>query len=323
MKIILLLLSLWLPLSLDAAESKVIGVIDGQKVTLQDIEDKELNDLRKKVYQKTFQQFQQTALKKLWAKGKLKRPTPKKATRRAVKAFFEANQLSQRGSLEEFAPRIRQHLESLGMMRSAQQQFELALKKGWVQPRFTAPNDFTLEVPLATGYRWKNTKGKVMLLEFSDFQCPFCGRVQGSLKTLRKKYRNQVVFAYRHLPLPFHTEADEAANAVECAREQGKFEPFHNLLFQNQKAQSDLNLLAYGKRVGIQNSAKFKRCVKSLKYQARVQADIQYAQSIGINGTPTFVIGRFDPRKKTVKGEVISGALPLSKFEELIQKYLK
>ena len=161
-----------------------------------------------------------------------------------------------------------------------------------------------------------------MLLEFSDYQCPYCNRIQPTLRTLINKYKEKVAFAYRHFPLAFHYDADEAAIAAECAGEQGKYGEMHTLLYNNQQALRPVNLKEYARQLKIQNRAKFDQCVDQEKYRDKVNKDINEGKLLGINGTPGFVIGLYDPKTKIVRGELLSGAQPQEEFERLIQKYL-
>jgi len=324
MKRILLLLTIscFICGSLWATEIKKIGQIQGKKVLLNEIENKEINDLRKKLYESLHLRFQQIALESLWASGKLKKPRAKKISDREAKTFYQVNGLASRGNFAEFAPKIRQHLESLSLAQAMQGQYAKAIKKGWVKENLTPPNDFTLALPIGSAYLWGNRKARVMLLEFSDYQCPFCGRVQDSIKRLRKTYDKKVLFGYRHFPLEFHTDADEAAIAAECARDQGKFPAYHSLLFQNQTALKTKDLKLYAKRIGIKKLKTFSSCLKGEKYRSRVNADLDQGRQLGISGTPSFVIGRYDPKSKRLTGEVMSGAMPYGQLKAVIEKHL-
>jgi len=140
---------------------------------------------------------------------------------------------------------------------------------------------------------------------------------------LKKKYSNRVSFSIRHFPLSFHTEADEAAIAVECVREQGPIENFHRLLFQNQRTQRVPDLKRYARQARLPDPAKFDRCLDARKYQKRVEGDMQAGNSIGVNGTPAVLIGRVDHGKKKVTGVLLVGARGRASFEETIEKFLK
>jgi protein-disulfide isomerase len=146
------------------------------------------------------------------------------------------------------------------------------------------------------------------LVEFSDFQCPYCIRVQPTLKTFLAKYKGQIQFAYLHLPLSIHTQAKAAAQATWAADQQGKFFEYHDRLFA-----LDGNLQAdtywqVAKELGL-DIVKFNRDRQSPQAVAYVEADIKQADQLGIQSTPTFVLN----------GILFTGALPLEGFEEVMQ----
>ncbi len=152
---------------------------------------------------------------------------------------------------------------------------------------------------------------KVTIVEFSDFQCPFCSRVEPTIKQVMDKYGNDVRIVWRNEPLPFHPNAMPTAEAAMAAGAQGKFWQMHDLMYSNQK---DLGQAAYEKwaqQIGLDMS-KFKADLASHKYQAAVKADADYAQSVGANGTPNFFID----------GRQIVGAQPFEGFQKIIDEEL-
>lgn len=159
-------------------------------------------------------------------------------------------------------------------------------------------------------------KAPVTLVEFGDFQCPFCARFfQTTEQEIIEKYvkTGQARFVYRDFPIAaIHSEAQKSAEASECANEQGKFWPYHNMLYQRQ---SELGLQNYKKwAVDLAiNSKQFNECLDSGKYAKEVEKDLQDGQAAGVNGTPsTFVNGR-----------IIQGAVPFAQFEKMIEEELK
>jgi protein-disulfide isomerase len=200
--------------------------------------------------------------------------------------------------------------------------YKVAGDKGQASSRLVDPGPFIVTVPVETAYIQGAKSGSVMLLEFSDFQCPYCKKVQPALQKLVKKYKAKVAFGYRHYPLAFHQEADESAVAAECAREQGKFMEMHTHLYQQQSKQSLEDLKSIAKDIGIKDLKKFNACLKDNKYRKLLERDMEVAQSVGINGTPAFVIGKYDSKKGIIKGEILSGAQPVEVIEEAITKYL-
>ncbi len=200
--------------------------------------------------------------------------------------------------------------------------YQKAVQQGLIKSYLVEPNEFLVSVPVETAYLRENNKARVLLLEFSDYQCPFCSRVQPTIEKLRNLYQGRVQFGYRHMPLPFHREADEAAIAVECARDQGKFENYHRLLFQNAKEEYVSDLKKYAREVSVKNLKKFDDCLDKEEYRDRLNNDQKVAAEAGIRGAPGFIIGVYDRRTGMVRGEIISGALPLNSFTKAIDKYL-
>src|SRR5262249_31108018 len=129
----------------------------------------------------------------------------------------------------------------------------------------------------------------VTIVEFSDFQCPFCKKVVPTLHDIEKQYGVKVKVAFKHQPLPFHSNAKLAAVASVAAQEQGKFWEYHDKLFENQQALDRASLERYAGELGL-NVSKFKSALDSKKLEARVDADVAEATRSGVQGTPTFFI---------------------------------
>jgi protein-disulfide isomerase len=154
-------------------------------------------------------------------------------------------------------------------------------------------------------------KGKasapVTVVEFSDFQCPYCARATPAVTELESAYPNDVRIVWKHLPLPFHPNAMPAALAAEAAREQGgsqKFWAMHDKLFANQAALSGETYERYARELGL-DQARFKKDLAEPRLRARVQEDAQLAQTLGVNGTPTFVVNG----EKVVGSAALKGAV--------------
>jgi protein-disulfide isomerase len=172
------------------------------------------------------------------------------------------------------------------------------------------------------------TKGKadapVTMVEFADFQCPFCGRfVTDSLQQIMKKYvdTGQVKFVYEQYPLPFHPNAQPAAMAAECANAQGKFWPMHDKLYATQTTLESQDSAAvkntfrqYAANIGL-NAQSFNSCLESSKYSDKIQKESSLGSQYGVSGTPTFYIGN----QKAGYTQIV-GAQPISNFEQLIKQ---
>jgi protein-disulfide isomerase len=152
----------------------------------------------------------------------------------------------------------------------------------------------------------------VTLITVSDFQCPFCKRVNPTLKQVMDKYKDDVRVVFKHNPLSFHNRALPAALAAECAHEQDKFWEMHDKLFGDQRALDDATMQTHAQEVGLDVKA-WTDCYKALKPKARIEADQRAASSFGARGTPAFFIN----------GRYISGAQPLESFAAIIDEELK
>ena len=157
-------------------------------------------------------------------------------------------------------------------------------------------------------------KAKVVLVEYSDFQCPYCGKHDPTMQQIVKDYGDQVAWVYRHFPLSFHPNAVPVALASECASEQGKFWEFADAMYAGQtenlssdaatatayvnKTASDLNL----------DTKKFADCVSTAKYQSVVDAGSASGRTAGVSGTPATY----------VNGTLVSGAVPYASMKKMI-----
>jgi protein-disulfide isomerase len=157
---------------------------------------------------------------------------------------------------------------------------------------------------------------KVVIQEFSEFQCPFCTRVLPTVKQVVEEYGDKVQIVWRNYPLPFHDKAFKAAEASLEVFEQGgdeKFWKYHDVLFENQKALEPENLIKYAEQVGGINTAKLKAALDTDKHKAAVQADMDAITKAGARiGTPSFFIN----------GKLLQGAQPFPAFKDAIDKAL-
>ena len=151
----------------------------------------------------------------------------------------------------------------------------------------------------------------IELVEFSDFQCPYCERAFPTIKQVLSTYGNKVHFVYRNYPLPSHPNARPAAEAAQCANEQGQFWAYHDRLFGDQSKLKDDDLKATAASLGM-DAAKFNACFDSHKYKQRVDTDLQAGNEAGVNGTPAFF----------VNGRLLSGAQPFDEFKKVIDEEL-
>ncbi len=152
---------------------------------------------------------------------------------------------------------------------------------------------------------------EVEVVVYSDFQCPFCSRAAPTTHQIAEAYPDKVKVTFRNFPLSFHANAQKAAEAGECANLQGKFWEMHDIMFANQNNLQADSLKSYAQQIGL-DTAEFNECLDSGSMKAEVERDFQDGTKAGVQGTPAFII----------EGELISGAQPLEKFKEVIDRKL-
>jgi len=167
-----------------------------------------------------------------------------------------------------------------------------------------------------------NKKAPVTVIEFSDFECPFCRSFwRDTLPLIKSTYidTGKVRFVYRDFPLSFHPGAQVAAEAAECAEDQGKYWEMHDKIFQEQDKQgqgtiqfSKTDVVKWAGQVGL-NMGQLNQCLDAGKYRAEVNNDLAAGTAAGVSGTPSFFIN----------GKLLVGAQPFSAFQEIIEQELK
>lgn len=189
--------------------------------------------------------------------------------------------------------------------------YEELIKNGKTPP---APEKKDVPAPPADSPYKGNKNAKIIIQEFSDFECPFCSRVNPTLEQVLKEFGNDVKIVWRSMPLPFHKNAplaSEAAHEIYLQKGDKAFWDFHDKLFASQKAPGGIeraNLEKFAEELGA-DLTKFKKALDERTHQARVEADVKTANTAGINGTPAFVIN----------GYFVSGAQPFGAFKKAIK----
>ncbi|MEE2758259.1 MAG: thioredoxin domain-containing protein [Myxococcota bacterium] len=171
--------------------------------------------------------------------------------------------------------------------------------------------DSTL-IPVGSSYTKGPNTALVTIVEFSEFQCPFCSRVLPTLDKITETYKDKVRIVFKHNPLPFHKDAPLAAQAANAAGKQGKFWEMHDVLFKNMKKLKAADLNGYAKGLGL-DMTKFAADLNSKENKDAVAADMALAKKVGARGTPNFF----------VNGEQVTGARPFPAFKTVIDKQLK
>ncbi len=187
-------------------------------------------------------------------------------------------------------------------------------------------NSITTEEEDFVDEKMINTKGApsigpdnapVRIVEFADFECPYCGKMYGEMKQILEKYKGKVKFTFKQFPLPFHPWAKKAAIIAQCAFEQNPnaFWDFYNFFYGNQRditlKNIDTKSFEEAKKAGL-NLAKFKKCLKNPLTEKAIEESMQDGKKVQVRATPTiFINGRYIP-----------GAIPISQLEKIIQEEL-
>lgn len=228
-----------------------------------------------------------------------------------VDAFYQQNRARmQERTLEQMAPQIREYLLSDAKAR-AEVDFYSGLEERYDVSYALEP--FRVEIETEGHPSVGPSNAKVTLVEFSDFQCPFCSKFNATLNIIKKKYPEDVRVVFRQFPLAMHADAQKAAEASLCAEAQGKFWQMHDLMFAEQSQLSVDKLKEKAVRLEL-DSEKFNECLDSAASRDRVLRDVQDGAAFGVSGTPAlFINGR----------PMDGGALPLEAIGEIIDQELK
>jgi protein-disulfide isomerase len=236
----------------------------------------------------------------------------KPVTDSEVVAFYQANITQMQGRpLDAMAPVINRYL--------TEQQEQVARRALVAELRKTGPEVRVLfdaprrEIQVAETDPVAGPAGApVTIVEFSDFQCPFCQSVAPTLKQVREKYGDKVRVVWKDFPLTqIHPQAFKAAEAAHCAADQGKFWEYHDRLFGNQQALQPESLKSHAASLGL-DAAAFDSCLDSSKHGPRVSEGVAQGSRLGVNSTPTVYIN----------GRMLSGAQPLETFTTIIDEEL-
>lgn len=239
-------------------------------------------------------------------------PQPLDPTDDEVATWFTANQDRLGGrSLDELRPQIVEHLRS--------ERIEAAIRS--IEDRLMRERSVTIELgPFQFDFDHAGAPAlgpedaPVTLVEFSDFECPFCARFVPTLKRLRETYGDRLRVVYRQFPIPgSHPRAFKAAEASLCAHEQGRFWEMHDLMFEEQQALTVEDLKEKAGRLGL-DRARFDECLDSGRHADQVRKDVNEGAQAGVNGTPTLFLN----------GALLgAGALPYEQMVDAIDRELE
>jgi len=311
----------------------VVASINGEKVTLADLDKSMAGKIRALESEVRTQkhQLRQMGLEAMVAKKLVEAEAKKKGvteeelikaevegkvtppTDAEIKAFYDQQSASGQPlpPFDQIKDRIAQYLTG-DQQRKAMMAYFDQLKTA-AQVEITLPEPATPKVEVAaTGPSKGPDNAPVTIVAFSDFECPFCSRVNPTIDEVMKTYDGKVKLVFRDYPLPFHAHAPKAAEAGHCAEEQGKFWEMHDVLFANQKALEPADLKKHAGSIAGMDQAKFDACLDTGKYADAVKKNMEAGEEAGVQGTPAFF----------VNGTLLSGALPVEEFKKVIDQEL-
>jgi len=282
----------------------------------------QLQQLRTQEYQIKRQALEPLIQKKvLEARAKEERTTVEKLLEREipeaseptgeqVQAVYDAQKNVLKRPLSEVQTQIRQALKQAQMKEAQKQYTQLLRAQADVDILLNPPR---IEVSYDPARVRGNPNAPVTVIEFSDFECPYCKAAQPTLKQVLAKYGDKVRLSYRDFPLnTIHPHAQSAAEAARCAGEQNRFWEYHDLIFADTARLDPAALREHAHALGL-DEKQFDSCLASGRFQPQIQNDVEAGVRSGVNGTPGFFIN----------GVLLSGAQPAAAFEQLIDSELK
>lgn len=225
-----------------------------------------------------------------------------------VEAFYNEKKAEMPAPLDQMRPRLHDYLLNEKRRATFLTFIEDLKKKGKVE---TYLPPYRVTVGAGGSYRKGSESAPIQIVEFSDFQCPYCTRAIGTVDQVVGHYGDKVSVVFRHFPLGFHDDAHLAAQASECAGDQGKFWEYHDTLFENQRALKKTNLSEYAVQLGL-NAETFDKCINEGTHAGKVDKDMEDGSMVGMNGTPGFYIN----------GIPLTGAVPFESFKTVIDAEL-
>lgn len=229
-----------------------------------------------------------------------------------VKELYEANKERIPVPFEEAKDTLRRQLERDATERERRKFSEELLAKANVEYLLPVPEFPRYEIKLQDQPALGDSNARVTIVEFSDFECPYCSQAREILDELKQAYGNQLKIVYRDFPLAQHANARPAAAAAHCAYEQGKFWPYHDQLFEHATTLGKDELRAYAKKVSV-DLDKFESCLSSERPEAAILVDESAAQELGVEGTPAIFIN----------GVKLIGLLPIPLMKSIIDRELE
>src|ERR1700730_13228252 len=302
--------------------SSVVAEVNGDKLTVADLEQKEATELLQSRYK--YYQAERKALDNLIDQHLLEMQASKEnltvdqllqrevtsklkadPTEEQLRIYYEGVETDQ--PFEAMREQILQHIREARQTKARAAYLKGLRSHAQISIALTSP---TAPVELTRSPVRGNRDAPVVLVEFADYQCPYCQKIHPDLEKLQKEYGNRLALVYKDYPLPMHPYAQKAAEAARCAGNQGKFWEFHDMLFAGKKLQpADLREQA---RTLNLDEQQFDKCLVEGAEAADVEKDAAEARSLGITGTPSFFIN----------GHFFSGVLSYAALHDMVEQQL-
>jgi protein-disulfide isomerase len=309
-------------LALAQQNPEVLAQVNGDKLTTSDLEQKEGSRLLQARYQ--YYQTEKKALDELIEQHLLETEahrqgiTLEQLLQREVdskvkdpsedqlQVYYEG--LDAKEPYDKMRDKIRDHIRETRASKLRTAYIESLRSKANIMVELAPPlaNVDTENAAAIEGRR----DAPIQLVEFADYQCPYCQKVNQDVVKLLEEYKGNVAVIYKDFPLPMHPHAEKAAEAARCAGEQGKFWEYHNLLFKDKKLEAP-DLKQEAKALNL-DSAKFDKCLDSGEEEARVKKDQDEGGKLGLSGTPSFFLN----------GHYFSGAVDYTTLHQMVEQQL-
>lgn len=234
-------------------------------------------------------------------------------TEKDIESFIKERQIPASNINAQMKERIKNYLEVEKKREAVDKWIAEKTDSNPVEIYLDKPTRPTFDVSVGDAPVMGPESAPVTIIEFSDFQCPFCAKGATVVDEIKQKYGDKVRVAFKNFPLPFHNQARGASMAALCAhdQEEEKFWEMHDKLFANQEKLMEKDLEGYAKEIGLDMDS-FKECVATEKFAQQIDSDIEEGQKVGVKSTPTFY----------VNGILVNGAQPLDAFSEIIDEEL-
>src|SRR5262245_35864450 len=312
----------------DSGKNESLAEVNGETITAEELDralGARLSKLEEQIYDLKSRELDSLIAQRLFAQEAAKRGISVPAlldaevtakvslvTEKEIEDFYQANKARMRGDDTEIRQKIRAFLQQQKLSARREAFVESLRSEGKVVVRLQPPPASRVEVSTDGAPVRGAADAPVTVVEFSDFECPFCKQTHPTLKQLLDRYPGKVRLAYRDFPLDsIHPQARRAAEAARCAQDQGKFWEYHDLLFTQSPQLAPEDLRRYAGQVGV-DVTKFDSCLAAGTHKAAVQRDLDDGNRLGITGTPAFF----------VNGRTLTGAQPLEAFTRLIEQEL-